>query len=211
MSKDYAFKHRDIKRTLKSASSQCPHTVMNSIFKKVADKCYNQAKELAPNGINFGPYEEVKSPPPAHINQRCTMTPTENKMSEIKTETHFGKVYQINQEYLFSDNGTNLTYGRLKAICPKSTHPFESSDVFFYKYIAMLSDCKDQGTITCAPIKLIEGNAYKFDCDDHIDVIGLFSKCGGLFLIHDGAVFNSCFCTNIRPMAVVEEVSKTDE
>jgi hypothetical protein len=61
------------------------------------------------------------------------------------------------------------------------------------------------------PINLIEGNAYKFDCDDHIDVIGLFSKCGGLFLIYDGAVFNSCFCTNIRPMAVVEEVSKTDE
>jgi hypothetical protein len=123
-------------------------------------------------------------------------------MSEIKAETHLGKVYQIDQEYLFSNDGTHLVYGRLKAICPKSSYPFEAHDGFLCKYIGLIQDCKDQGTITPAPIELIDGAAYMFDCDDHSNVIGLFIKGGGLFLIHDGAVFNALACTNIRLMTV---------
>jgi hypothetical protein len=53
-----------------------------------------------------------------------------------------------------------------------------------------------------APIEFVDGAAYMFNCDTDVDVIGLFSKGGGLFVINNGAVFNACFCTNIRLMTV---------
>jgi hypothetical protein len=153
------------------------------------------------NGVKFGPYEEVKGPPPPHVNQRCTMTPMENKMSEIKTETHLGKVYQIDQEYLFSNDGTHLFYGRLKAICPKSSYPFEAHDGKFSKYIGLIQDCKDQGTITPAPIELIDGAAYMFDYRASKDVIGIYSVCTET-ISSIGDDFVSKYCTNIRLMTV---------
>jgi hypothetical protein len=153
----------------------------------------------------FGGTEMPEITPPLHTNQRCTMTPMENKMSEIKTETHFGKVYQIDQEYLFGNDGVNLVYGRLKAIRPKSSHQFETHDASIYKYITMLSDCKDQGTITPMPVPLIHGKAYTFDYGDWINAISLYSKNSLCFIAlnEDTNTYLASDCTNIRPMAVL--------
>ena len=126
-------------------------------------------------------------------------------MGKVKTETHFGKVYQIDQEYLFSNDGTHLVYGRLKAICPKSSYPFEAHDGFLCKYIGLIQDCKDQGTITPAPVLLIHGKSYMFDCVDGKDIIGLYSSRDSAFLCISANKFNyrPSGCKNIRPMAVL--------
>jgi hypothetical protein len=124
-------------------------------------------------------------------------------MSEIKTETHLGKVYQIDQEYLFSSDGTHLVYGRLKAICPKSSYPFEAHDGFLCKYIGLIQDCKDQGTITPAPIELVDGAAYMFDLATQW--VGFYVKERNSFFSGRSSgnkIAGVSECTNIRLMTV---------
>ena len=124
-------------------------------------------------------------------------------MSEIKTETHLGKVYQIDQEYLFSNDGTHLVYGRLKAICPKSSYPFEAHDGFLCKYIGLIQDCKDQGTITPAPIELINGAAYMFNYhENRKSVIGVYDDESKRLYFTKGMWREVSSCTNIRLMTV---------
>jgi hypothetical protein len=123
-------------------------------------------------------------------------------MSEIKTVTYEGKVYQINKYYLFSDDGINVVLGRLIHINRASDHPFNTCQSDLFRYAKEVSCLESVGTITPAPIELVDGAAYMFDCDSDVDVIGLFSKGGGLFVKNNGAAFNACFCTNIRLMTV---------
>ena len=127
-------------------------------------------------------------------------------MEDIKTVTHEGQVYEIDQEYFFSNDGTHLVYGRLKAICPKSSYPFEAHDGSLCKYIGLIQDCKNMGTITPAPIELDHGKAYTFDYRANRDSsIGVYSKNGSYF-VTIGSNYPSDDCTNIRPMAVVQGV-----
>ena len=176
--------------------------VMESIFKNVADKCHSQAKELAPNGINFVPYEEVKGPPPPHVNQRCTMTPMENKMSEIKTVTHEGKVYQIDQDYLFSVRGTTWVYEKLTGIDYSDSKPFCTASNEWL-YIKEVPASENMGTITPAPIELVNGAAYMFDPHNTklLDVIGLYEKNNNQFYFNGRHVVLA-HCSNIRLMTV---------
>jgi hypothetical protein len=125
-----------------------------------------------------------------------------NKMSEIKTVTHEGKVYEIGQEYLFSNDGTHLVYERLKAICPKSSYPFEGHDGKFSKYIGVLSDCKDQGTITPAPVVLINGAAYMFDSKFMKDAVGIYDKSSHRIYFTEGLFTEAEWLENIRLMTV---------
>jgi hypothetical protein len=138
------------------------------------------------------------------ISKPCIATPVENKMDEVKTETHLGKVYQIDQEYLFSNDGTHLVYGRLKAICPKSSYPFEAHDGFLCKYIGLIQDCKDQGTITPAPIEYIDNAPYIFEVGGS-QHLGFYEKSQKAFFDRDDGgdeVAKLSDCTNIRLMTV---------
>jgi hypothetical protein len=153
---------------------------------------------------------------PAHINQRCTMTPMENNMSEVKTVMHEGNIYDLDAIYLANDIGSgegNLwTPIRLVTINPKSTHPFKASDREGYRCITVIRSPQTFGTITPAPVPLIHGKAYTFDCLDGKDITGLWSHRDSAFLCISANKFNyrATECTNIRPMAVVKS-SKTDE
>jgi hypothetical protein len=149
----------------------------------------------------FGGTEMPSMTPPPHVNQRCTMTPMENKMNEIKTVTHEGKVYEFDQDYLFSNDKFNWNYGALVDLDGGQDKVFCTFDKQWL-HIKEVPASENMGTITLAPVELVDGAAYMFDCDDHSNVIGLFIKGGGLFLIHDGAVFNASACTNIRLMTV---------
>jgi hypothetical protein len=123
-----------------------------------------------------------------------------NKMSDIKTVTHEGQVYQLNKDYFFGNYKKTL---KLMRIDIASAYPFkvyENGSENGYERIYLGS--AEFGTITPAPIELIDGAAYMFNCDSDVDVIGLFSKGGGLFVKNNGAAFNACFCTNIRLMTV---------
>jgi hypothetical protein len=122
--------------------------------------------------------------------------------SKPVTVTSHGKIYELDKEYLFGNDGINLVYGRLVSICAQSSYPFQSDSGKLYKYIGMLSNCKDQGTITPAPIDLVDGNAYMFDykCASYI---GIYASPPHRFIKVDGFTLSS-YCTNIRLMTVAE-------
>jgi hypothetical protein len=179
--------------------------VMKSIFKNIADKCHSQAKELAPNGINFEPYEEFKGPPP-HTNQRCTMTPMENKMDEVKTVTYEGQVYEIGKYYLFNDGGDYWHFLRLKRLVVGSPLRFEvwitASKFTVFSYISEVPASECMGTITPAPIELVDGAAYMFDYhENRKSAIGVYSKTADNFITVGNNYFTDK-CTNIRLMTV---------
>ena len=166
--------------------------------------------DLVMNSIRYPPHTGRNLPPAHNPNSRCTTPPMESKMEDIKTVTHEGQVYEIDQEYFFSNDGTHLVYGRLKAICPKSSYPFEAHDGSLCKYIGLIQDCKNMGTITPAPVPLVplvHGKAYTFDYGDWKNVIGVYSKAGEFLGFSEHCnIHRSIDCTNIRPMAVVQGV-----
>jgi hypothetical protein len=128
--------------------------------------------------------------------------------SKPVTQEYQGNVYDLEGIYLANDIGSgegNLwTTIRLNSINPKSTHPFRVSDREGWKYITVIRSPQTFGTITPAPIDLIDGNAYTFDYHkNRKPAIGVYSKSNETFLTvsDDHFAFN---CTNIRPMTVAE-------
>mgnify|MGYP003651884550 CR=1 FL=1 len=123
-----------------------------------------------------------------------------------KTVVYKGKVYEINKEYLFFDDNNKLIYGRLKSICKSSFHPFANHHGDPFSSICAFSELKDHGTITPAPVEMINGNAYVFGINDST-YIGFYNK-------FQKAFFHSRFkgvpvaaledCTDIREMIVKE-------
>jgi hypothetical protein len=82
-------------------------------------------------------------------------------MNEIKTVTRDNKVYQIGQDYLFSQNGLLWIYNKL--IEAHHSHNCFSTCDMDYSYIKEVPASENMGTITPAPIELIDGNVYTFD------------------------------------------------
>jgi hypothetical protein len=129
-----------------------------------------------------------------------------SKMSEIKTVTYEGNVYDLEGIYLANDIGSgegNLwTTMRLISINPKSTHPFRVSDREGWKYITVIRSPQTFGTITPAPIELIDGAAYMFDYEGRkVDRIGIYLKHDNHFVFPIGYI-HTTNCTNIRLMTV---------
>jgi hypothetical protein len=221
MSKKSKLSDADIKVLLDKVSFPCPsmtpppHINQRCTMTPMEINMENVKEDTNMNktyGYSIGG-EPAVDLPPVHLKPRCIATPMENKMSEIKavTEEYEGNVYQIYKPYLFSLSGATWFYDKLINIdAIFNLKPFGTKSGE-WSYIKEVPSYEPMGTITPAPVPLIHGKAYTFDCDNHSDVIGLFSKGGGLFLIHDGAVFNACFCTNIRPMAVVETLKGNGE
>jgi hypothetical protein len=129
-----------------------------------------------------------------------------NKMSEIKTVTHEGQVYQIDKPYLFLNTNKKWEFGYLTKVNSTSQFPFInhlSEDFISIKCLPVFSG--GFGTITPAPIELIDGAAYTFDYHkNRKPAIGVYSKSENTFITvgHDYFVFD---CTNIRLMTVGSE------
>jgi hypothetical protein len=120
-------------------------------------------------------------------------------MSEIKTVTHNGQVYQFGKKY-FVGNVNRL--GMLIRIDELSNYPFIiSENGLEFAYSKLYAGDPDMGTITPAPIELINGAAYMFDYRASKDVIGIYSVCTET-ISSIGDDFISKNCTNIRPMTV---------
>jgi hypothetical protein len=119
-------------------------------------------------------------------------------MSEIKTVTYEGKVYQIGGVYEFSDEGKDWAVDELLSVGDSSIFPFNARQ---YEWELIRKVNCTIGTITPAPVKLDNGAAYMFDYRARKDVIGLYSVCTEtISSIVD--VFRSKDCTNIRLMTV---------
>jgi hypothetical protein len=129
-----------------------------------------------------------------------------NKMSKIKTETHDGQVYQIGGFYLVNDIGSgkgNLWSPiKLTSIDPQSGWPFRSSLGEGFAFIAEIRSPQTFGTITPAPIELVDGAAYMFDYEGRkVDRIGIYLEHDNHFVFPIGYI-HTTNCTNIRLMAV---------
>ena len=119
----------------------------------------------------------------------------------METVTHEGNVYEIGKHYLF---GNTYQLHKLLGINSESDYPFRVLDKgqengFTKIHLVDL----DEGTITPAPIELIDGAAYMFDYQGS-EFIGLYEDDEKiLFMV--GCTYNLENCSNIRPMKVVEK------
>jgi hypothetical protein len=120
-------------------------------------------------------------------------------MSEIKTVTHEGKVYQIGQDYLFSMDEINWSYGKFIDIDGGYSKPFCTSNMEWL-YMKEVPASENMGTITPAPIELVDGGAYMFDYKG-ASYIGIYTSPPHRFINVDGFTLSS-YCTNIRLMTV---------
>mgnify|MGYP003669877225 CR=1 FL=1 len=175
----------DIKRMLDNVSFPCPRMdLLHGILLQ-----FQRAWLIAPSMT-----------PPPHVNQRCTMTPMENKMSEIKTVTYEGKVYQLNKDYFFGSYKKTLKLIRIDIASAYPFKVFENGSENGYAIIYLGS--AEFGTITLAPVELVDGAAYMFDYEGRkVDRIGIYLEHDNHFVFPIGSI-HTTNCTNIRLMTV---------
>jgi hypothetical protein len=130
--------------------------------------------------------------------------------SKPVTVTHEGNVYEIGKPYLFSDGGNYWHLLKLKRVVVGGPLPFEvwltASKSTVFSLIKEVPASGYLGTITPAPIELIDGNAYMFDEKipySNKDCIGIYENHKHKFHLKNYSVFVES-CTNIRPMTVAE-------
>jgi hypothetical protein len=75
---------------------------------------------------------------------------------------HEGNTYEFGQDYLFSDNKVHWTYGALTDLDSGFDRVFCTVDKEWL-YIKEVPASENMGTITPAPIELVDGAAYMFD------------------------------------------------
>ena len=122
-------------------------------------------------------------------------------MSDCKTVTHEGKVYQIGGVYEFSDDGDYWAIDLLASIECAKAYPFK---VVGWEWSLIRETESTIGTITLASIELVDGNAYMFDeevrCSNK-NCIGIYEKHGHRFHLKN-YITDASACTNIRLMTV---------
>jgi hypothetical protein len=122
--------------------------------------------------------------------------------SKPVTVTHEGNVYEIGKYYLFRMHSVTWTLGILEKINNSDTcyfcTPFKE-----WLYIKEIPASEHLGTITPAPIELIDGNAYMFDYEG-VSCTGVYEAVTERFYFTRGRHILASYCTNIRPMTVTE-------
>tara|TARA_R110002126_G_scaffold83783_1_gene204226 strand:+ start:2404 stop:2946 length:543 start_codon:yes stop_codon:yes gene_type:complete len=123
---------------------------------------------------------------------------------EIETVEHDGQSWQIGKLYAFSDvKDDDACISRLASISPYDPQrPYGDIEGFTWKYIKAM-DPSELGTVTPAPVELIDGAAYTFKRKG-VTRIGVFNEHTKRFIRSDGWVLVS-ECTNIRLMTVGSE------
>jgi hypothetical protein len=122
-------------------------------------------------------------------------------MSEVKTVTHEGNVYEIGKDYLFSSNELDWTYSKLTDIDGGYERVFCTQENE-WRHIKEIPALRTRGTITPAPIELINGSAYMFEWAGKIGISGIYSGANARFYLGGGGVREISSCTNIRLLTV---------
>lgn len=121
-------------------------------------------------------------------------------MSKIKTVTHEGEVYQIGGVYEFSDEGIDWYVDSLISIDDSKKRPVKG---YCWEWKLIKKSKRKIGTVTPAPVELVDGAAYMFDY--HLSsYVGIYEKTS-LRFIQVGGFTLSTNCTNIRLMTVGSE------
>ncbi|MFT6988196.1 MAG: hypothetical protein ACJASL_000156 [Paraglaciecola sp.] len=125
-------------------------------------------------------------------------------MSEIKTVTHEGQVYQIGKPYLFSFSGATWFYDKLINIdAIFNLKPFGTKSGE-WSYIKEVPASESMGTITPAPIELVDGAAYMFDINGVV-ALGFYREDRKSFFSCGNKVCGLAEATDIRLMTVGSE------
>ena len=122
-------------------------------------------------------------------------------IEEIKTATHKGNTYQIGKVYAFSDYGEEWEHDILKEFQEDSRHPCHGESENWNLIRAI--EPSGLGTITPAPIELIDGGAYMFNSHNTklLDAIGLYEENNNRFYFN-GSYADLAYCSFIRLMSV---------
>lgn len=127
----------------------------------------------------------------------------------MKNETieYSGKVYEKGKLYFFYDDDKKLggVY-KLTDICRFYDElPFNSLDAKGETgcFIRCVEVKDNLGTITDAPVELVDGAAYMFNTRPRKTLTGLYIKVGDRFVLNNGTISKE-YCTNIREMVVVD-------
>jgi hypothetical protein len=119
-------------------------------------------------------------------------------LPKVETVEYKGMVYEIGNIYEFRDNGKGWYADVLVAVENGTSFPFESvSNVNRF-----CRECQSTlGTITPAPTKLIDGEAYMFDCQGETR---MGFKFGEYLRIDKYTKFSIELCTNIKHLTEVK-------
>jgi len=117
----------------------------------------------------------------------------------MKTIKDKGKVYQVGGLYEYSDYGKHWCVDALEGIQPESNYPYRTYSGHGFKLIRV---CKaNLGTITEAPVKLKNGECYRYTDLYGNERKGFFSARRGVFFRTEGCDAPS-ECTNIKLLVV---------
>lgn len=127
-------------------------------------------------------------------------------LPKVETVEHDGMVYEIGKLYMFKDSrAKDYFVGVLVDVDNESGLKFCTTiDNLKEWYQECEEVIYDIGTITPAPTKLIDGEAYMFDYESSKSLIGILHTSIKFGIEHrmfcmpkDDAKYNSEFCTNI--------------
>ena len=121
-------------------------------------------------------------------------------MMMSKTEIKDGKVYEIGKLYFFYDGDDEKYCLHVLEGITGGSRPFLSKNGHSYKYCKEVSSIS--GTITDAPIELMDGNAYMFEFEGN-EMVGVYC-IDELIFYTKGLELQIEHCTNIREMVVKE-------
>ncbi len=127
--------------------------------------------------------------------------------NEMNTITHKGNIYQIGRSYEFSSDGDIWELGVLDDYTEDDILPFRSNtgnhlQLRWFQMIRLQQ--VPVGTITEAPIELIDGECYQFD---HIDAIwdkpvkGIYCEESNSFTLALSTILTR-IAVNIKPLTV---------
>ena len=116
----------------------------------------------------------------------------------MKTIKHEGKTYQVGAAYEFSDDGEEWCVGTLEDTYQGSAYPYKTRSGG-YRLIRVYET--SLGTITDAPVKLKNGECYRYTDLYGNERKGFFSARRGMFFRTEGCDAPS-ECTNIKLLVV---------
>jgi len=117
----------------------------------------------------------------------------------MKTIEHKGKVYQKGTVYEFSDDdGETWCVEVLEDIYQESNYPYKTRSV---NYRLIRASRANLGTITDAPVKLIDGECYQYENSSEQKGKGFFIAKHNRFA-HYGGFDYASECTNIKLLVV---------
>ncbi len=130
--------------------------------------------------------------------EHCSDEVTRLEGNKMKTVIHEGNIYQIGAVYELSDDGKDWEIKVLSEVSDSAWSFFSG-----YERSRYIRECKASviGTITEAPVQLVDGECYQFTAPSGAVRKGYFRKRDSTFVTVNGLV-DAPRCANIKLLTV---------